>query len=270
MKTTLSGLALLAMLVCLGLWLGCGDDGTTDSGDKVDNTDFTAQEAFSFKVEVAGNEGLRLEGITGEVVITGVSVIDSVTITGIRRVRSESTEDAEEHLELLEVSVEDIGSEIHVKTLQPENPHGRSYEVDYVVVIPKRFEVTADNLTGEVFVSSIDNVVSVGNVTGMIEMHQISGSVFADVITGQIVAAVTVPTGGTIDMGVVAGAIELAIPTTTSAMFSANVGTGTVDVDNLVLHDADISTHSVTGRLGSGDGTISLDVVTGSIAVIGF
>ena len=65
-------------------------------------------------------------------------------------------------------------------------------------------------------------------------------------------------------------AIDLSIPQTTSAQFSATLATGSITLTNLILSNDTVTPGSRSGTLGSGDGTIDLDVVNGTIVVRGF
>lgn len=269
-KSTFIGfITLVLFTICIFLF-GCTEKKAVDSGDNVSNTDFVAKHTFSFGVQVKDHTRLRLEGVNGDVMITGLSDTDSVIITGERRVGSESTEDAEEHLQKLEVSVKDLGNEVSVKTIQPEKAYGRSYVVDYNITLPKNFEVSASNVSGLVALDSINNSVSIGHVSGQIRLDKISGSVFASLVSGQIEGEVTLPLDGTISMSVVSGSIELDIPQSTSAQFSASVVSGSISISNLILQNQVSTPDSLSGRLGDGRGTISLSVVSGNISVSGF
>jgi len=78
------------------------------------------------------------------------------------------------------------------------------------------------------------------------------------------------PEDGTINLNLVTGNIELDIPQNTSAEFSAAVVTGTISISDLVLQNQVSTSGSLSGTLGNGEGTISLNVVTGSVNVQGF
>ena len=118
MKTTL-GKSITVFLVTICLYCGCNDN-SVDSNDNVSNTNFVAEEPFSFEVNVVNHSKLRLEGISGNVIIAGMSGTNSVMITGERRVGSESSQDAEAHLPELQVTVQDLANEVFVKTTQPQ------------------------------------------------------------------------------------------------------------------------------------------------------
>jgi hypothetical protein len=270
MKRAFTKSVTLALLAACLFWISCGKDKPTDSTGNVENTDFVARESFSFQVDVVNHSRLRLEAISGSVTITGESGSDSVLITGEKRVGSESIQDAEEHLQELEVSVQDLGSEVFVKTIQPEKTHGRSYVVDYTIALPKGLEVLVDHLSGIVEIDSVNNSVSVDHVSGQVLLDEVFGSALVNLVSGQIEAEVTLPEDGTINFNLVSGSVELNIPQNTSAEFSAKVTSGTISISNLVLQDQVSTPDSVTGTLGSGQGTISLNVVSGNISVSGF
>jgi DUF4097 and DUF4098 domain-containing protein YvlB len=88
-------------------------------------------------------------------------------------------------------------------------------------------------------------------------------------VNGQITASVTLPSAGEIDMSLVNGNVDLRIPQTTSAQFSATVAIGSISLTNLSLSNETVTPNSRTGTLGGGDGTISLDAGNGTIAVQG-
>jgi hypothetical protein len=240
----------LALALCL-FWVGCSDDNGTGTDGDVDDTSFSAEAAFHFRLDLAGHEGFRLEGISGEVSVTDVAGSDSIVIAGVRRVRSESIEDAEEHLPLLEVRVQDLSDEVFVETDQPAQSHGRSYEVDYEITLPAVMDLDVTDVNGQVI------------------LNDISGDALVDLINGQIAGEVTIGAGGTIDFTVVNGTINLGIPKTTSAELAATVVNGYINDSGLVFQDRQSTATSLRGTLGSGDGTISLTVINGTIGVAG-
>jgi hypothetical protein len=271
MRASPGRLSLLVLLVaCLAWTCGDDDDDTTGPGDGVDNTDFVAEEPFSYGFEVAGQTRFWLEGMNGHVSITGVSEFDSVIVAGAKRVGSESLDDAQEHLADITVVVTDRGTEFYVETQQPEDTGGRNYVVNYEVSVPDDMKVVAHNVNGTVRVESMSSDVSVENTNGSVALEDVFGNTDVVLVNGEIGAEVTIPLGGTIDMGVTNGTIDLEIPEATSAQFSARVTIGSINVYNLDLQDIESSPTSLTGTLGNGEGTIDLSTVIGSIVVTGF
>lgn len=235
----------------------------------VTNTDFEARETFSAEVPVVNHTLFNLTGKDGEVTVTGISGATSVMITAIKRVQSESTEDAEAHLQELNVNVQDLATEIRVQTIQPIDD-GRNYIIDYTITLPKFMVIGVQNTDGIVTLDSIDNDVSVINVGGNITLRNILGSAVIDLVAGTIEGEVTLPLNGAIDMKTVTGDINLAIPVNTSAEFSAAVTNGGISVSNLVLQNEVRTSTFWSGTLGSGQGTITLESeVIGNISVSG-
>jgi hypothetical protein len=235
--------------------MNCSQDdpiSPNNSIDNVSNTNFSAKEPFSYEIDVMGHSGLSLEAINGTIVITEVSASNTVKITGVKQVKSESTEDAKAHLKDLVVDVQDLMNEILVRTEQPSHWGGRNYIVNYTITLPQNMDITVNSLNGRV------------------TLNEIHGNVFVDLINGDIESEVTLPLDGTIDMKLTNGRLELDIPQNTSAKFEAAVSTGTVSVSNLEIQNRVETSKSLTGTCGDGHGTISLNTTNGEIIVMGF
>jgi DUF4097 and DUF4098 domain-containing protein YvlB len=276
---------LMAMLLPF-TYGGCGGSGGSGSDGQV-----WVAESFSFDVVVDTQERLLINAVAGSIEIAGSSTADTVIIEGERRVGSKTREDAELHLDMLEVSVEDLDSEIRVETIQPEKALGRNYEVNYRITVPDNLEVYVNQVAGPVLIDTIRAAVSVNTVSGDIDLIEITGSAQASVFTGQVNSQVTLPLngtielstltgdidaevslphGGTIDITALEGDINLDIPQDTSAAFSAGITDGVIQLIDLVLHNQTRTAHSLTGRLGDGDGEIWLETEAGNIIVTGF
>jgi hypothetical protein len=280
------GLLCCGALFILSL-LTCSDDDSSSPGDEVDNTNYAASEDFSFSFEAAARTRFRLSGINGPVEITGMAASDSIKIWGERRVESESVADAEAHLSELEVLVSEGSSEISVRTEQPDETRGRNFIVEYNVEFPSDFDVVVSNLNGNITIlwvnGTIDLDLTNGNASieeargdlsldvtnGNILLDEIDANVNADLINGTIDSDVAIPAGGSCMLDIINGRIDLVIPRSTSAIFSASVTYGSISVTNLDLQGQVVTPTNVTGTLGDGDGTINLDVVNGQIVVVG-
>lgn len=258
----------VALAVALGI-VGCDGDDVLNVDDQVRNTNSTASDAFSFEVDATGQSGFRLEGINGSVSITGVSGTESFLVDGVRRVGSESVQDALAQLDLLEVAVTVQAGEILVRTMQPQNTGGRNFVVEYDLTIPRRLEGSIVNVNGSVAVDSIDNTLSVINANGAVTLDEIVGSTSVQLVNGEIDSEVTLPIDGTIDLRTVNGNIILAIPDNTSAALSASVLNGNISV-SLALQNPVTTPNSLSGALGPGEGAITLTTVNGNITVSGF
>ncbi|MBW2409172.1 MAG: hypothetical protein JRF72_05200, partial [Deltaproteobacteria bacterium] len=146
-KNTLITLAILMTLFLPFTYGGCGGGGGSSDGGQ-----FYAEAPFFYEVAIDTHNRFFIQAVAGSIEITGSATADSVVIEGERRVGSSSPDDAREHLEALQVEVEDLGTEVTVETLQPQFAHGRSYEVDYRITVPDDLEVYVSQFGGPVII----------------------------------------------------------------------------------------------------------------------
>jgi len=266
---------MLCLLTSIG-FTACNDvdvNYNADWGDwtPISDLDFESSDSFSEEIDVENHTRMRLHGINGEISITGVSGADSVVISGTKRVESNSIQDANRHLENITVDVQSSANEVLVETIQPPSTWGRQYSVDYTITLPTYMEVQLDTVNGDITIQSMDNDIAVDHTNGNVSLTEIAGSTEVDLVNGTIDSEVVLPLGGTIDLYTVNGNINLDIPEDTSADFEAEVNIGSITLSALVVQDEVIRSTSLTGILGSGQGTISLEAdSTGSISVVGF
>jgi len=254
--------------------IGTGGNGSSSifincGPDEVDNRNFSAQEAFSFNINVVNHSELLLTGKNGNITVTGMPGATSIMVTGTKRVLSESVQDAQDHLQDVQV-VLDLTTQALLKTDQPQCELGRSYIVEYTITLPDFFAVRINNNGGDVTVDAIDDDVSINNLGGTVTLTDIAGSAVVDLLSGNIFAEISsLPLDGTIEMTILNGNINLEIPTNTSAEFSARVNLGNISVSPNLLQNEVVTATSVTGTLGSGDADILLETtVTGDIDVL--
>lgn len=231
---------------------------------------FEAKESFSFEVAAGNHTQLNIQGVNGEITITGESAVDSVMITGIKLVQSTiSTEDAQVHLQELEVDWKSLVNEVSVETIQPKDTVDRNYRIDYTITLPTYFQIQVESVNGIVTLDSIENDVTVRMANANVALMNIQGSAMVTLANGTIESEVVLPLNGTIDLGVAIGDIHLTIPVNTSAEFSASVLNGSINVStNLVFQNVVKTSTSLSGTLGSGQGMISLMTI-GDIRVTG-
>lgn len=241
-----------------------------DPIDHVSDTDFSARAPFSFEIPVKNQQRIEIEGINGSITITGKSGISTAQIWGEKIVASDSYEDAEAHLQYLEVQISDKTEKISVETNQPTVTYGRCYQVSYHAIIPDDWDVVIENVNGKVMIDSLNGNVIVGLVNGDVVLTEISGNVTVGVTNGTVYGKINLPANGICTINTVNGQIQLSIPQTTSAQLAAKVTNGTVTVSNLSLNNMVSSRNSVSGVLGSGNGTIKVESVNGTILVSGF
>lgn len=241
-----------------------------DPIDHVGDTDFSVRAPFSFDIPVKNQHHIEIEGINGSITITGKPGISTAQIWGEKIVASDNYEDAEAHLQYLEVQISDKTDKISIETDQPTVTYGRSYQVIYNAIIPDDWDVAIENVNGKVVIDSLNGDVAVGLVNGDVVLTYISGNVAVGVTNGTVYGKINLPTSGFCTINTVNGQIQLSIPQTTSAKLGAKVTNGTVSVSNLTLNNMVSAQNYLSGVLGSGQGTITVETVNGSIKVNGF
>jgi hypothetical protein len=266
MKTRNKMFLLILSLALPALWISCDEDDAILNG----NNKYKAEDTFSFEVQVENHSRLRLVAITGSIEIKGNVQANSVLISGTKRVKATSIQDAVQRLNDLDVDVRDMINEVIVVTMQPQDTQGRDYEVDYTITLPDNLEVQVNAVTGNLVVDTISNKVTISHVIGNVNLDEIEGSTYVELVTGSIEGNITLPLDNSIIMRIVTGNIILSVPVNTSAEFSANVITGSINVSNLILLNKVETSTFLAGTLGNGEGTISLRTVTGNINVSGF
>jgi len=260
------------LIICIAfglLILACGDDATGPGGNAPDN-DFVAYEPFDFQFDVANQTRLSADAVNAVFNIIGVEGSSTVSITGEKSVASSSMEDAEAHLQFLLVNATDRGNEILIESDQPDDTGGRDYNVEFDIEIPRDFDVIITAANGIANVGSMDGDVSISMANGQVALDEIAGNTSVNLANGIFEGDIELPLNGLIDIVIANGTINLAIPQTTSAEFSAVVVNGSISITNLTLFDEVITPTSVTGTLGSGEGTIDLNVANGLIFVGGY
>lgn len=256
----------ITLLIVLSLLFGCNlFDGNDDS---INRTDRIAEASFSKDIPITGQTGFLIEAINGSIIMKGGST-QNIVLRGVKAVGSETMEDAEEHLADLEVRITEGGNTILVETIQPVNTQGRSYTVDYEIAIPENLESAVLQVNGTIVIDGMRADLMTELVNGEIELEDIEGSVVVSVVNGNIVSDIALQEDGNLEQSIVNGKIELTIPDTTSAEFSASINNGNISLSGLSLNNQTTTNNTVTGTLGSGNGTINLQVVNGEINVRG-
>jgi hypothetical protein len=266
MSKLLARTMLAALILCPIALTACNDD---NGGTRPRDTSFYAEAEFSIDLDVDGQTSFRVEGVSGSIEITGVQGTTQAQISGVRRVESDSEEDAEQNLANLAVQHSTTDERLLVKTSQPSKTEGRNYIVNYTISIPNNLKVTVVNAVGAVEVRTVQNGVTVTNVSGSVAADDILGGVNLTQTVGPIDASVTLPLGEAILMTTGTGDISLEIPQSTSATLSATVGVGSIVLSNLTLTGQVSEPNSLSGTIGKGNGSIVLAASVGDITISG-
>jgi len=291
MKTlhnTMVKIVFTVFLLTLALNVSCIFDAFDDDDGGVSNLDYEARESFHFDIPDVGFNALHVEAINGNVEVIAIAQLDTIRIEGDRIVKSESLEDAQEHLPNLLVIIDQSTNNLIIRTEQPDQTNGRSYQVDYKIHIPAdwgqhllqingnissrdsqgNIHITATN--GNIFVNNCQSVVEAVLTNGNISVTDVTGNVYGHLTNGNIVTKMILTENGVCGLQTVNGLVQLAIPTTTSATFSASTVNGSASISNLTLNNSHITLKSISGTLGDGKGTITLRSTNGNVSATGY
>lgn len=202
--------------------------------DGTNSNKVKATKTFFHNVDITTQNTLKIAGINGTINLESVSGTSQVTISGEKIVSAHTYQDASSHLEYLNVEINELTNELLVRTTQPQNSNGRTYTVNYTIKIPENLNLSVKEINGK--------------------------------IEGKVV----IPLQGILDVALTSGIVEIDIPQTTSAEFSASTLNGSISTRNLVLHNKIETLRSVKGTLGDGEGTASFRTTNGIIEVAGF
>jgi len=259
-----------ALLLFLFIFTIISCDGNIVMVDSsITNTNYVVTKPFISNINITTQMRLKLEGINGNITIIGHPNLNSVTVKAERKVGSVSVEDSHLHLPELKVLVTDLTDEILVKTSQPQDSKGRSYIVDYVILVPNNFEISVLNLNGNIMVDSINSSVVVRNINGLINLNNIKGSTDIEVVNGQITCQQYLPMDKSIKLSANNGNIDLIIPQSTSSEFIASSANGSINYSNLILKNYIRLPNMIKGTLGEGHGMINLVTINGNIVIKG-
>ena len=265
----------------------CGDGDSTGPGNGVANTNFEASEDFSFTVAVTSQTSLIVNGINGNVEVTGSAAATEVTVAGTKRVKSESVEDARDNLSRLTVNASSTSTAVFAETTQPAETGGRTFIVDYRITVPASLRVEVSNLNGNVHVQQTVSNVEVVNLNGNVDLDEVAGiasvtltngnididdhagSVGAITTNGNVQTEAVLPLNGTLDLASTNGNVQITVPQNTSADVTASLANGQIRVSNLTLSNLVQTPTSLSGTLGAGEGTIDLTTVNGDVDLIG-
>ncbi len=266
-KKTLGVMAVVADIALMMTGCVTGVVDLDDDFNHSGNVEVSA--SFSRTLVLDDQVSIRITGANGSVQLMGVPDAQEVVVEAVRRVRSDSRNDAEAHLPDVQVLVEVRSHEFEIKTVQPNSSHGRTYVVDYDITVPSHLLPSIANGNGSIHLEGIQADIDVTNGNGEVVLMDVEGSSWVSVGNGGISTWAFLPSGGQIVHSLGNGTLFLSIQPQVSASFGARVGNGTINVTGLNLSQVVSSPRQLQGLLGTGEGYIDLSAGNGQIRVQG-
>jgi hypothetical protein len=237
----------------------------------VNNNNPTAQysKAFQYASTDSSFTGISINNVNGTIEVVGVDSLSGIQVSGEKKVTDQTETEAENHIGDISVEMDSSGNTFSIITHQPTSGGNRNYEVDYKIHIPIGWKVAIVNINGDITVTNISDDVSVTVTNGMVSTNSVTGNLETVIQNGNINADVVLPSGDACDLNTTNGQIILTVPRSTSATVTASVVNGTVSISNLPIVETSTSETHITGTIGKGESSISLNAVNGTIELNG-
>lgn len=223
------------------------------------------REEFHQTYPLAAGGRVSLKSITGSVRVMTWDR-NEVKVDAIKRA---STRD---ELAQAEIKIDASASAVHIKTRYPEDccfyaeyyredccskmlsksPYRKLAAVDYVLTIPRGARLEALEV-----------------MKGSLTIEGLTGPVIASTLVGSIDATFNqLNKSNTISLTALSGSIRLTLPSNVSAQISAGTAIGAISNDfGLTVRKGEFLGQEVIGKLGEGAARITLDNVSGSVAI---
>lgn len=261
--------AALMLVVASLVSISCKDD-DEDSNDR-----FLASEHSNFRMMRTSQTQMFIFADDGSIEITGDSDVDSVIVDAERRVIADTQEDANSGLLELVVLFGRTDTSFIASTSYFDMQDGREYEVHYRITMPEDMLVFVDQSRGNIEITNLappnntSQPATIHTSIGNVQLENVRTGIICDVLGGNISYTTEFLNPHACELTLMQGAITVTLPENYSAAFEATIETGTISVTGLELVDAVITPTHVTGTLGTGEGSIDLQLTTGTITATG-
>lgn len=248
-------------------------------------------EKYERKVELSAdmNPGGRFETktVNGAITVGGVNA-GKCEIVATIVARAETVEEAKEKAEAIEIKLEASGDKLRTVIEKPDNIKRKHFSVAYDVKVPVETSLEIGTVNGRIKITNIAGNINASAVNGNLLAESISGDARVSTVNGRIscskisspkLQAKTVngrvrvsylnnaANVGYIDIATTNGSIELHTPAEFSAKVRARTVNGKISSDIPVTVKGTISRKGLKGTIGSGEGTLNLNTVNGSIKI---
>lgn len=228
--------------------------------------DVTATEEYTFTLDEGGR--ISVENINGAITIEGRTG-NEVTVVATKKAGTQK------YLDGIKVDIDTSASQLRIETRHPSNSGGwfgkdTSGSVSYRLTVPAGAELDEiETVNGELDIRGMTGAVNASTVNGGIELAGLQSDADLETVNGVIKAGFArLGAGQRVTADTVNGRIELLLPADASATVRAETLNGKIDADDFGLKPVKgFIGRDLTGELGDGGATITLETVNGSIRI---
>lgn len=194
--------------------------------------------------------------------------------SGVIEVVAIATAKNDSDLERIEIEMEQEGNKVSVETKYKESGWGKrngSGSVEYKVKLPEGMSVTdVDLVNGSLSIANISGEISADLVNGSLTVEGLSGDGKFNSVNGSITLKYNdLANVDGIEADTVNGSIKVYLPDNADIKVDAETMHGSIKSDfNLTAKKSLFSGKHMKGSVGSGNTSLSLDSVNGSIKVL--
>jgi hypothetical protein len=228
-----------------------------------------AREQWSQTFTLPENGRVELENTNGSIDVQPSSS-PQVEVTAEKGAKAATDERAKEVLKQIEVSVEQAGDRLRLKSKYPKGLQMASAEIRYVLKVPGNVSVKVENTNGAIKLTGLPNGVDASTTNGGVRGTALKGSVRAATTNGGVDIDVDAVHADGIELNTTNGGVKLQLPGSAKADLSASCVNGSISTDNLSLDSSgDRSRRRVDARLNGGGPRVRLETVNGGVRIIG-
>lgn len=230
--------------------------------------DVTETEEFSFDVDPGAR--ISVENVNGDITVTGDSG-SKVQVVAHKRAGKQ------EYLDKLEIVIDASDDYVRIETQHPDSNGGwfnwgnnSSGSVSYELLVPEDVDLDSiETVNGDVNVEAVGGEVKAGTVNGTVSVSGLVSDVDLETVNGGIKAVFAeLGAGQRVKADTVNGKIAIYLPADASARIVAETVNGSIDADDFGLKvEKGFVGRDLDGEIGSGDASVSLDAVNGSIRI---
>ena len=255
MHRSLLGVAAVVLGASLS---GCGMPGHLNS---------EAHDTWTRTYTLGAKPDVHIANVNGRVDVEGTDG-QTVEVEAERIAHAATDQLAHDLLPKIPINEHSTGETVSIETGRvPGILIGASYEVRYHVKVPRGSTVRATTVNGAVDVKALAGRTIARTTNGAIRADQLKGALEARTVNGRIRAQFDALGAGDITLGVVNGAVLIALPENAKVSVSATWVNGSFRPNGLNFDVRDNGKRHFEGQLNGGGTQITATTVNGRISM---
>jgi DUF4097 and DUF4098 domain-containing protein YvlB len=236
----------------------------------------TLEETTTHEIPVNGTTAVSVSTVNGSIKCEGWDQ-DMIQVSYLKRAKASSDEIAQEHMDKVEVRIEQEGDRLVVETKHPRSKGGfwnwlsgnnSNVNVSYEVMLPHDLAAKLESVNGGITVDNIAGEVHASSVNGGVKGSGLHGAAKMDTVNGGIHASFAeTPTAESMKFGTVNGSIKISLPEDAGFEMKASTVNGSISTDFEMSEVITKKRRHVHAVINNGGPMLKFDTVNGSVSV---